>query len=76
MSNSFANQTLAQISFYNNEFKYEKGKVYVLPRILDEEVARLHLSALDAELDVLSEEKANYIGVEVQGPYKKKEYRY
>lgn len=58
MSNSFTNQTLAQISLYTNEFKYEKGKVYVLPKVLDEEVARLHLNALGAELEELSEEKA------------------
>lgn len=76
MSNSFANQTIAQISLYSKDFDYEKGKVYVLPRILDEEVARLHLEALGAELDVLSEEKAKYIGVTVEGPYKKDTYRY
>ena len=76
MSNSFANQTLAQISLYSNEFNYEKGKVYVLPRILDEEVARLHLKALGAELDELSEEKAKYIHVKVERPYKKDTYRY
>lgn len=63
MSNSFTNQTLAQISLYSNEFEYQKGKVYVLPRVLDEEVARLHLSSLGAELDVLTDEKAKYINV-------------
>ena len=63
MSNSFTNQTLAQISLYSNEFKYEKGKVYVLPKILDEEVARLHLDSLGAELEQLTEEGAKYIGV-------------
>lgn len=76
MSNSFTNQTIAQISIYSGEFNYQKGKVYVLPRRLDEEVARLHLKALGAELDLLSEEKANYIGVKPEGPYKRDTYRY
>lgn len=76
MSNSFTNQTLAQMSLYDPAYKYEKGKVYVLPRKLDEEVARLHLEALGAELSVLSEDKAKYIGVEVEGPFKSETYRY
>lgn len=76
MSNSFTNQTLAQMSLYDDGYKYEKGKVYVLPRKLDEEVARLHLDALGAELSLLSEEKAKYIGVEVEGPFKSDAYRY
>lgn len=76
MSNSFTNQTLAQISIYKDKHKYEKGKVYTLPRELDEEVARLHLDALGAELSYLTEEKAKYIGVNVSGPFKSMEYRY
>lgn len=76
MSNSFTNQTMAQISLYQDAQKYEKGKVYVLPRHLDEEVARLHLDALGAELSYLDEERAKYIGVKMQGPYKSESYRY
>lgn len=76
MSNSFTNQTIAQISLYSNEFQYEKGKVYTLPKLLDEEVARLHLAALGAELDTLTEQKAKYIGVSVSGPFKSDTYRY
>lgn len=77
MSNSFTNQTLAQISLYKpEEYKYEKGKVYTLPRVLDEEVARLHLEALGAELSELSEEKAEYIGISKEGPFKSETYRY
>ena len=78
MSNSFTNQVLAQIDLWenrNNE-KYEKGKVYVLPKELDEKVARLHLPALGAELTVLSNEQAEYIDVKVEGPYKPVSYRY
>lgn len=76
MSNSFTNQTIAQISIYSNEFKYEKGKVYTLPKLLDEEVARLHLEALGAELSTLNDDKAQYIGVNVNGPFKSETYRY
>ena len=76
MSNSFTNQTLAQISIYRDAKNYQKGKVYVLPRKLDEEVARLHLDALGAELSYLDEERADYIGVDVEGPFKKETYRY
>jgi len=76
MSNSFTNQTLAQISLYSSEFQYEKGKVYVLPRVLDEEVARLHLKSLGAELDELTFGQAQYLGIDVKGPYKKNTYRY
>lgn len=76
MSNSFTNQTLAQISLYEDSDKYEKGKVYVLPRHLDEEVARLHLGSLGAELTVLKDEQASYIGVTKEGPFKSTEYRY
>jgi adenosylhomocysteinase len=76
MSNSFTNQTMAQISLYKDADKYEKGQVYVLPRHLDEEVARLHLDALGAELSYLDEERAKYIGVNLEGPFKKDTYRY
>ncbi|MCP3662526.1 MAG: adenosylhomocysteinase [Gammaproteobacteria bacterium] len=78
MSNSFTNQALAQIDLWKerNSTKYEKGKVYLLPKILDEKVARLHLPALNAKLTILSQEQADYIGVPVEGPYKKDDYRY
>jgi adenosylhomocysteinase len=78
MSNSFTNQVLAQIELWQNRetTKYEIGKVYNLPRELDEKVARLHLPALGAELTVLSDDQAKYIDVPVQGPFKHSEYRY
>jgi len=78
MSCSFTNQTLAQIDLWvhRNDDKYQKGKVYVLPKELDEKVAALHLPALGAELTVLSNDQAKYIDVPVQGPFKKTEYRY
>ena len=75
MSNSFANQTLAQIDLWNNRDKYEVG-VYVLPKKLDEEVARLHLEKIGAKLTVLSDKQADYIGVPTEGPYKPDTYRY
>lgn len=75
MSNSFTNQTLAQIELWTNSDKYEK-KVYTLPKHLDEKVARLHLAHIGVELDVLTEEQAAYIGVPVEGPYKPEWYRY
>ena len=75
MSNSFANQTLAQIELWNNSANYE-NKVYVLPKHLDEKVAQLHLNKIGAELTVLSNEQADYIGVKVEGPFKREEYRY
>lgn len=75
MSNSFTNQTLAQIELWTNTGKYE-NKVYVLPKHLDEKVARLHLAKLGAELDELTEEQAKYIGVPVNGPFKPDYYRY
>lgn len=75
MSNSFTNQTLAQIELWTNTDKYEK-KVYTLPKHLDEKVARLHLAHIGVELDVLTAEQADYIGVTVDGPYKPEEYRY
>ena len=75
MSNSFANQTLAQIDLWKNRDRYEVG-VYVLPKLLDEEVARLHLEKIGAKLTVLSPKQAEYIGVPVEGPYKPETYRY
>ena len=75
MSNSFANQTLAQIELWQNAHNYE-NKVYVLPKKLDEKVAMLHLSKIGVELDVLSQDQAEYIGVTVDGPFKSDEYRY
>lgn len=75
MSNSFTNQTLAQIELWNNSDKYE-NQVYMLPKHLDEKVAALHLSRLGAELTDLKPDQAKYIGVEVQGPFKPEYYRY
>ncbi len=75
MSNSFTNQTLAQIELWQNAENYEK-KVYVLPKILDEKVARLHLDKLGVELEELTEEQAKYIGVTKEGPFKPESYRY
>lgn len=75
MSNSFTNQTLAQLELWNNSASYEK-KVYTLPKHLDEKVAMLHLAKIGVELDVLSPEQASYIGVEVAGPFKPEHYRY
>ncbi len=76
MSSSFANQTIAQIELFTHSDFYEQGKVYVLPKHLDEKVARLQLKTLNAELTTLTEEQAAYIGVPVQGPYKPDSYRY
>jgi adenosylhomocysteinase len=80
MSTSFANQTIAQIELHTNKHAYltEDGKpsVWVLPKRLDEKVARLHLDALSAKLTVLTKEQAAYIGVDVAGPYKSEHYRY
>ena len=83
MSNSFANQTIAQIELFT---KYGQNKedgtpeyanqVYVLPKILDEKVARLHLDALGVELSELTKPQAEYLGVDVAGPYKPDHYRY
>jgi adenosylhomocysteinase len=75
MSNSFTNQVLAQMELWQHSDKYE-NKVYMLPKHLDEMVARLHLEHLGVELDELSEEQAAYIGVTPQGPYKPDYYRY
>ncbi len=76
MSSSFANQTLAQIELFRHQDRYETGKVYVLPKHLDEKVARLQLTRLGATLTELSDEQAAYIGVKKEGPYKADTYRY
>jgi adenosylhomocysteinase len=75
MSNSFANQTLAQLDLWTNKDSYE-NKVYVLPKKLDEEVARLHLEKIGVKLTTLSQKQADYLGVPVDGPYKAEFYRY
>jgi adenosylhomocysteinase len=75
MSNSFTNQTLAQMELWENEDKY-KNEVYMLPKHLDEKVAELHLSRIGAELTKLKQDQAEYIGVEVKGPFKPEYYRY
>lgn len=75
MSNSFTNQVLAQLELWENHSKYE-NKVYVLPKHLDEKVARLHLAKIGVKLETLTKEQADYIGVTVEGPYKSDMYRY
>ena len=75
MSNSFTNQTLAQLELWNNTGEYE-NQVYMLPKHLDEEVARLHLAKIGVELEELSKDQADYIGVPQEGPYKPEYYRY
>jgi adenosylhomocysteinase len=75
MSNSFTNQVLAQIELFGNASNYQK-KVYVLPKQLDERVARLHLKKLGADLTVMTEEQCRYIGVGIDGPFKPDHYRY
>src|SRR5690554_2473939 len=75
MSNSFANQTLAQIDLWANKGLYDL-KVYILPKKLDEEVARLHLDKIGVKLTKLTKEQADYIGVPVDGPFKAEHYRY
>jgi adenosylhomocysteinase len=75
MSSSFANQVLAQIELFTNTDHYPVG-VYILPKILDEKVARLQLTKLNAQLSVLTQKQADYIGVKVEGPYKSENYRY
>jgi adenosylhomocysteinase len=75
MSNSFTNQTLAQMELWNNIESY-KNEVYMLPKHLDEKVARLHLAKIGVELETLTEEQAKYIGVTVEGPFKPEYYRY
>jgi adenosylhomocysteinase len=76
MSNSFTNQVMAQIDLYNNTDRYEAGKLYLLPKHLDEKVARLHLEQIGAELTALTPKQAAYISVTVDGPYKPETYRY
>ncbi len=76
MSSSFANQTIAQIELFTHSDAYDVGKVYVLPKHLDEKVARLHLKKVGAMLTELTDDQAAYIGVPVQGPYKPDTYRY
>jgi adenosylhomocysteinase len=75
MSNSFTNQTLAQIDLWKNRDLYEK-KVYTLPKHLDEEVARLHLEKIGVKLTKMTRAQADYIGVPLEGPYKSEHYRY
>jgi adenosylhomocysteinase len=76
MSSSFANQTIAQIELFTKSKDYRSGQVYVLPKHLDEKVARLHLMKVGAQLTQLTEEQAAYLGVSTSGPYKKDSYRY
>ena len=75
MSNSFTNQVLAQIELWQNGDQYEK-RVYVLPKHLDEKVARLHLERIGARLTQLTDEQSEYIGVSQDGPFKSEHYRY
>ncbi len=75
MSNSFTNQTIAQIELFTKNDEY-KNEVYVLPKNLDEKVARLHLDAVGVKLTTLRPDQAAYIGVPVEGPYKPTHYRY
>jgi adenosylhomocysteinase len=75
MSNSFTNQVIAQIEMFTKIDDYEK-QVYVLPKHLDEKVARLHLAALGVDLTELTAEQAAYLGIPVEGPYKPEHYRY
>ena len=75
MSNSFTNQVLAQIELWNNHEKYE-NKVYMLPKLLDEKVASLHLDKIGVKIDTLTENQAKYLGIEVKGPFKPEHYRY
>ena len=76
MSSSFANQTIAQIELFTKPDAYQAGKVYVLPKVLDEKVARLHLKKVGAQLTELTDAQAAYIGVKKEGPYKADTYRY
>ena len=75
MSASFTNQVLAQIELWENDGKY-KNEVYILPKHLDEKVARLHLERIGVKLSKLSDEQADYIGVSADGPFKPEHYRY
>jgi adenosylhomocysteinase len=76
MSSSFTNQVLAQLTLWNEGAKYKKGQVYVLPKHLDEKVARLHLGKLGVKLETLTKEQSEYLGVPASGPYKPEHYRY
>merc|ERR1712226_1271236 len=76
MSNSFCNQTLAQLELWNNTSKYDTGKVYVLPKELDEKVAAYHLAAVDVKLTKLSKDQVDYLDIPAEGPYKPEHYRY
>ncbi len=79
MSNSFSNQTLAQLALWgaiDTGHKFEAGKVYTLPKSLDEKVARLHLGKVGAKLTTLTADQAKYLGVKVEGPFKPENYRY
>jgi len=76
MSSSFTNQVLAQLTLWNETSKYKKGQVYVLPKQLDEKVARLHLGKLGVKLETLTKEQSEYLGVPTSGPYKPDHYRY
>jgi adenosylhomocysteinase len=75
MSASFTNQTLAQLELWNNTDKYE-NKVYVLPKVLDEKVARLHLAKIGVVLEELSSTQSTYLGIPKEGPFKTDHYRY
>jgi adenosylhomocysteinase len=75
MSNSFSNQTLAALDLWTNRDTYKPG-VYILPKRLDEEVARLHLEKIGVKLTTLSAKQADYLGVHVEGPFKSEQYRY
>ena len=75
MSTSFTNQVLAQMALWNEPEKYDLG-VHVLPKTLDEEVARLHLDKLGVKLSKLTQEQADYLGIPIEGPYKPEFYRY
>ena len=75
MSNSFTNQVLAQMELYNHHEQYPVG-VYMLPKHLDEKVARLHLQKLGVEIDELTDDQASYLGLSAKGPYKPEHYRY
>ena len=76
MSNSFTNQVLAQIEMWTQPGRYQRGQLYLLPKHLDEQVARLHLEQIGAKLTTLTQDQAQYIGVPVDGPYKADTYRY
>ena len=76
MSNSFTNQVMAQVELFTNYKNYEVGQLYLLPKHLDEKVARLHLNKIGASLTELTPEQAEYISVTVEGPYKPDTYRY